>query len=398
MQSTYQQLLHWIKSAGFEQWSWVIAVVTPLCVAGVWLFSQRKKEQIHTTITSQGPVAQQIGGSGSIIHQHFSADPQLVQQLLDRISEKDQQLGQNQQLLSQKDLEIDALKRQALTTALGEESGPNATGSKKQLIAQLQSGGITQALDILQRLEMQATELAQPLRARAAQLAREQGALLLGRNAQKAYQAFERANQHEPQHLPSLWQLADLSKVLGSLEQAMVWAQSALTKCQKLAASDPKNSDWQRDLSVSYDNVAGILQAQGERAEALVQYGKSLAIREKLAASDPKNSDWQRDLSVSYDNVAGILQAQGERAQALVQYGKSLAISEKLATSDPQNAQWQTDLAVSYLKLAGVAPNKAQRNEGYDQALKLLRPLDARGALTAAQENWISVIENEKAK
>ncbi len=184
----------------------------------------------------------------------------------------------------------------------------------------------------------------------------------------------------------------------GEREQALAQYRKSLAIREKLAASDPKNSDWQRDLSVSFNNVAGILEAQGEREQALAQYRKSLAIREKLAASDPKNSDWQRDLSVSYEKVAGILAAQGEREQALAYYLKDLTISEKLAASDPKNAQWQADLVVSFCKLASVAPDTSQKIAWLDKALAVLQDLKAKGALSAEQNNWMTVIEKEKAR
>ena len=191
--------------------------------------------------------------------------------------------------------------------------------------------------------------------------------------------------------------VAGILEVQGEREQALAQYTQSLAIREKLAASDPKNSDWQRDLSVSYEKVAGILEAQGEPEQALALYTKSLAIREKLAASDPKNSDWQSDLSVNYEKVAGILEVQGEREQALAQYAQSLTISEKLAASDPKNAQWQIDWVVSLIRLARVAPTTVVRNAHYDQALALLQTLHAKGLLSAQQKNWISVIENEKA-
>ena len=63
-------------------------------------------------------------------------------------------------------------------------------------------------------------------------------------------------------------------------------------------------------------------EAQGELEQALAVHPKP-AISEKLAASDQKNRDWQRDLSVSFNRMAGILEAQGERERTLAQYTQS---------------------------------------------------------------------------
>ena len=65
---------------------------------------------------------------------------------------------------------------------------------------------------------------------------------------------------------------------------------------------------------------------------------------------DPSNAKWQRDLSVSYDKVGDVLQAQGDLAAALKAYHDSSAIAERLAKADPSNANWQSDFAISYVK------------------------------------------------
>ena len=49
----------------------------------------------------------------------------------------------------------------------------------------------------------------------------------------------------------------------------------------------------------------------GEFPEARKSFREGLAIRERLAAADPGNAGWQRDLSVSYDRVGDVLVAQG---------------------------------------------------------------------------------------
>ncbi len=59
-----------------------------------------------------------------------------------------------------------------------------------------------------------------------------------------------------------------------------------------------------------------MLVAQGKLDEALKSYRDSLAIRERLVAADRSNTQWQRDLSVSYDKVGNVLEAQGKLDEA----------------------------------------------------------------------------------
>ena len=116
--------------------------------------------------------------------------------------------------------------------------------------------------------------------------------------------------------------------------------QDSLAIAEQLAQSDPGNAGWQRDLSVSYDNVGDVQVAQRDLAGALKSYRDSLAIRERLAQSDPGNAGWQRDLSVLYEKVGKVQMAQGDVAGALQSYRDGRAIAERLAQSDPSNAGW----------------------------------------------------------
>src|SRR5439155_932656 len=72
----------------------------------------------------------------------------------------------------------------------------------------------------------------------------------------------------------------------------------------------------------------------GDLGEALASYRDSLAIAERLAAADRSNTQWQRDLSLSYDNVGSVLVAQGKLEEALTAYRDGLAIGERLAAAD----------------------------------------------------------------
>ena len=94
-------------------------------------------------------------------------------------------------------------------------------------------------------------------------------------------------------------------------------AARSLRRRDRLAQSDPGNAGWQRDLSVSFENVGDVQVAQGDLARGADPYRDSLAIRDRLAKSDPGNTGWQRDLSVSYDKVGDVQVAQGNLPAAL---------------------------------------------------------------------------------
>ena len=100
-----------------------------------------------------------------------------------------------------------------------------------------------------------------------------------------------------------------MQRARGNLDAALKAYQDSLAIAEKLAAQDPSNTEWQRDLSVSFNKIGDVQRARGNLDAALKAYQDSLAIREKLAAQDPSNAEWQRDLSVSFNRSAATCQS-----------------------------------------------------------------------------------------
>jgi tetratricopeptide (TPR) repeat protein len=148
--------------------------------------------------------------------------------------------------------------------------------------------------------------------------------------------------------------LGDIAMARGDLRAALLAYREVLAIAERLAADNPKDYDWQRNLSVSYDRVGDALVAQGNLPEALKSFRDSLAIAGRLAQADPGKAGRQRDLSVSYNKVGDVLVAQGNLPEALKSFRDSLAIAGRLAQAEPGNAGWQRDLSVSHNKVGDV--------------------------------------------
>ena len=147
----------------------------------------------------------------------------------------------------------------------------------------------------------------------------------------------------------------DLAVAQGDLAGALRSFTESKAIAARLAASDPANAAWQRDLSVFLDRLGELAVAQGDLAGALRSFSEAKAIRERLAASDPANAAWQRDLSVSLNKLGDLAMAQGDLAGALRSFTESKAIAARLAARDPASAAWQRDLSVSLIKLGDLA-------------------------------------------
>jgi tetratricopeptide (TPR) repeat protein len=168
------------------------------------------------------------------------------------------------------------------------------------------------------------------------------------------------------------------------LATAHTLATATLNTYQRLAAADPANTGWQRDLAVSLNTVGEVLAAQGDTTAALGHYTAGLHIFERLAAADPTHTGWQRDLSVSLQRVGEVLAAQGDTTAALQHHTRSLHLRERLAAADPANTDWQHNLAGSLTWAGGVLAARGDTEHALQQYTRSLHIVERLAAADPA--------------
>jgi len=198
----------------------------------------------------------------------------------------------------------------------------------------------------------------------------------------------------------TLLQFADAYLAQGDLAAAGAAAEQG-RQILDLLAQDQSDEQAQRDLSISWNKLGEVRQAQGDLPGALRAYDDARTIRAKLAAADPGNAEWQRDLSVSWEKLGSVHEEQENRADALKAWRAALAVSGRLPENFPDSIDMVT---TPVIHLAGVArtldpadaqaPAEAARL--LDRALALLRPLDEAGRLDAERHDWIAWIEQQR--
>ncbi len=149
----------------------------------------------------------------------------------------------------------------------------------------------------------------------------------------------------EDERLRSQWlDLAgNLAMMKGDLPAARASYTAGLKIRETLAARDPENTQWQRDLSISHEKLGNIATAQGDLPAARASYTAQLKIAETLAARDPENTEWQRDVALSFSKLATIAEIEGDEGEARKQWLGCIAVFEKLIAAGkhvtPQDKQ-----------------------------------------------------------
>jgi hypothetical protein len=117
---------------------------------------------------------------------------------------------------------------------------------------------------------------------------------------------------------------------------------------------DPKSLDTTR-AAVVHLLKGNAAEACGDLEESGAAYRAGLVIAERLAAADPSNAGWQRDLFISHAKLGLVEERRQNRKGAAAAYAEAANIIRRLAPLDPSNAQWQQDLARIEERLAAVS-------------------------------------------
>jgi tetratricopeptide (TPR) repeat protein len=272
----------------------------------------------------------------------------------------------------------------AVTAA--QEGAAAGDGRLQRALDLLKVNQIAEAEALFQAVaEDKASRIAQDKKDAAAAF-RNLGAIAGLRDPKKALDAYERALEYDPDDFDGLMWAGYLLIGRGNLDAAQ-------TRLDRLLSLAGEGQSFYRFWAQF--GLGDIRVQRGDLAGALKSFGDGLAIAERLAQSDAGNAGWQRDLSVSYNNIGDVLVAQGNLAEALKSFRDGLAIAECLAQSDAGNAGWQFDLVVSHWKLAANGDDAPGR---FAFIVAALRKLKAENRLSPAQERWLPEAEAQLAK
>ena len=78
--------------------------------------------------------------------------------------------------------------------------------------------------------------------------------------------------------------------------------------------------------------------------EALDYYRRARDVRAELAAADPNNARWARNLAIAHAKMAQMLARSGEADDAVLAQGKAIDIFQALYDADPSDANALNDL------------------------------------------------------
>lgn len=149
--------------------------------------------------------------------------------------------------------------------------------------------------------------------------------------------------------------LGDLAQAGGDTVAARMYVEKSLAIAAELAAQDPHNVTWQRDLAWSHDRLGKLARDAGDVDVAKEHFEHYLAIATALAAQDPQDVEGRRDLTTAYERLGSLAQAAGDFDAARGHYERITTIVAALAEHQPKDPTVQRDLAVNHDRLGKLS-------------------------------------------
>ncbi len=190
----------------------------------------------------------------------------------------------------------------------------------------------------------------------------------------------------------NLWFLGNAQYELRRLDMA----KAAYDEMHALAGlyADKGNSQLLRDLSISYNNLGMIANAQGNLKEASDYFEKNIAINEELFEQSG-TVEARREIAVNYNWLGMVFKAQGDLKKAQDCHEKAFAISEELA-EQTGTAESRRGVSRCHSLLGNVAQalgNYKEAQEHLEKCLSISEELAEQTGTAEARRDVLNAYE-----
>ncbi len=172
----------------------------------------------------------------------------------------------------------------------------------------------------------------------------------------------------------------------GDLESAEHHLEEAKRTLEELVEQNPLNMDYQFQRVLTAERWGSLAEDQERPKAAVDHYRRGLEQGLSLNRRDPANALWEREVSVIYSHLGGLLLAIGDTEGAKASFDSGLEISERLFSRGRPSATATNDLAWDWLQLGIVEEalgNAEQARGAYERTIALMAPI-----ISEVREVW----------
>ncbi|WP_206207986.1 winged helix-turn-helix domain-containing protein [Ahniella affigens] len=173
------------------------------------------------------------------------------------------------------------------------------------------------------------------------------------------------------------------------LDQALEHWRAYLHTSELLVAKDPKNPNWQLELSYALNSLGGVIRDQGRVAEAMTYFKRSADIKSQVLALRPDDGGLRFDLADTLSWLASAQESEGQLTEAAAGFAEQIAMLTALTEQTPEALVWQRGLATAQLNSARVALARGQLAEAGTQIAASISRLNRLIEREPANRVWV---------
>jgi eukaryotic-like serine/threonine-protein kinase len=128
----------------------------------------------------------------------------------------------------------------------------------------------------------------------------------------------------------------------GRYDDAQTWLTRYRDSALKLAAMNPDNFDWQREVAYGHHNLAVLDQSRGRNKEAEQALRAELVLFHEWLATHPNDTGLRSEAANAVSFLGSLAFADGRLAQAQARFEEQLAALAHNRSAEPDNASWKT--------------------------------------------------------
>ncbi|HET9235586.1 MAG TPA: protein kinase, partial [Candidatus Eisenbacteria bacterium] len=174
--------------------------------------------------------------------------------------------------------------------------------------------------------------------------------------------------------------LADLLQATGKREEAMSLATTALAGIERLYAKYPDHRWLPGDVIVSHDRMGDWKLAAGDTAGATLEREFCMNFAEEMYRKQP-DAGWRRGIMIQCAKTGELLAARNDRPGARTAYERSLSAAKEAVAEQKDNTEALRDLSIVYGMFGSFLANGGEMDSSlalYDASMKITEDLAAK--------------------
>jgi tetratricopeptide (TPR) repeat protein len=195
-------------------------------------------------------------------------------------------------------------------------------------------------------------------------------------------------------HAQNVFWVGEIARARGQTDQALTAYREYERLAGRLVGLEPDNLKWRMESLYSAEDVGIALYNERRFREALQQFQGALGPMEKLAAVDPANQTYQKELSTVLAWIADAQRSLGSLDAAIAVRERQVALLDRAVASGATDVQFRQELIPAHQALGILLTSRGQSQQGIEQLRSAVAGADRLVPVEPGNSYWKSLAAN----